>query len=262
VFAATVNEEFGFSGARAVARLWSPQADGLSAADRQVRDLFGGPPAAAVVAEPTELDIVTQHKGAVRWRTRVHGRACHSAFPERGDNAIHHAGRAIAAIESLSRELLTRNPGHPCGPPTLNLGTVRGGMGVNLVPDLVVLELERRVVPGESPQAARAEVIERIAAACGTARVEHDEPFLESAGLPAMAERTWFDRLVAAAAVRGIAPQQIAARYGTNASIYAAAGVPCMVFGPGSIAQAHTADEWIELSQVDSAADILAALVA
>ena len=261
VFSATVNEEFGFSGAKAIARLWSPQADGLSAADRQARDLCGALPVAAVVAEPTELDIVTQHKGAVRWRARVYGRACHSAFPERGDNAIHHAGRAILAIESLAAELLTRNPAHPCGPPTLNLGTVRGGMGVNLVPDMVVLELERRVVPGESPQAARAEVIERIAAACGSARIEHDEPFLESAGLPAMADRSWFDRLVAAAGGRGVTAKQIAARYGTNASIYAAAGVPSMVFGPGSIAQAHTADEWIELAQVDTAADILAALV-
>jgi acetylornithine deacetylase len=105
VFTATVNEEFGFSGARAVARLWGPAADGLSAMDRQARELCGGPPIAAVVAEPTELDIVTQHKGAVRWRVRVHGRACHSAFPERGDNAIHHAGRAIQAIEALAHDV-------------------------------------------------------------------------------------------------------------------------------------------------------------
>ena len=124
-------------------------------------------------------------------------------------------------------------------------------MGVNLVPDLVVLEIERRVVPGESPREARDEVI---------ARIEHDEPFLESAGLPAPDDGIWTDRLVAAAAVRGVVPRRIAARYGTNASIYSAAGVPSVVFGPGSIAQAHTADEWIDLAQVDAVADILAAL--
>ena len=131
-------------------------------------------------------------------------------------------------------------------------------MGVNLVPDLVVLELDRRVVPGESPLAARDEVIRRIAAACGDARIEHDEPFLESAGLAAPANRNWIDRLTAAALSQGITSRHVAARYGTNASIYAAAGVPSMVFGPGSIAQAHTADEWIDLAQVDTAADILA----
>jgi acetylornithine deacetylase len=133
---------------------------------------------------------------------------------------------------------------------------------VNLVPDLVVFELDRRVVPGESPQEARQEVIQRVAAACGSARIEHDAPFLESAGLPAMADRAWFDRLTASASRRGVTARQIAARYGTNASVFAAAGVPSLVFGPGSIAQAHTADEWIELAQVDTAADILAGTVA
>ena len=262
VFTATVNEEFGFSGAKAITRLWATPAAELAATDHAARDLLGSTPTAAVVAEPTQLDIVTQHKGAVRWRMRVHGVACHSAFPEQGENAIYPAGRAIGAIESLARELLARNPDHPCGPPTLNLGTIRGGTGVNLVPDSVVMELDRRVVPGESPEAARNEVIERIAAACGAARIEHDEPFLESAGLPAMVDRSWFDRLVAAAGRQGVASRQIAARYGTNASVFAAAGVPSVVFGPGAIAQAHTADEWIELAQVDTAADILAAMVA
>jgi len=262
VFTATVNEEFGFSGSKAITRLLTTPTAELTPPDRAARDLLGGPPAAAVVAEPTELDIVTQHKGAVRWRMRVHGVACHSAFPEQGDNAIYPAGRAIGAIESLAKELLTRHPDHPCGPPTLNLGTIHGGMGVNLVPDLVVFELDRRVVPGESPQAARDEVIARIAAACGKTRIEHDQPFLESAGLPAMADRTWFDRLTAAASRRGVASRQIAARYGTNASVFAAAGVPSLVFGPGSIAQAHTADEWIDLAQIDTAADILAGTVA
>ncbi|MFM8892244.1 MAG: M20 family metallopeptidase [Planctomycetia bacterium] len=262
VFSATVNEEFGFSGAKAVARLWATPEDELSEADRAARRLCGGPPVAAVVAEPTDLDLVTQHKGAVRWRMLVRGSACHSAFPERGENAIYPAGRAIGAIEQLARELLQRHADHPCGPPTLNLGTIRGGAGVNLVPDLVVLELERRVVPGESPEAAREEVIARIATACPDDRIEHAAPFLESAGLPAMADATWCDRLAAAAGRVGVEPRRLAARYGTNASVYAAAGVPSVVFGPGSILQAHTADEWIDLAQVDRAADILAGMVA
>jgi acetylornithine deacetylase/succinyl-diaminopimelate desuccinylase-like protein len=264
VFSATVNEEFGFSGARALARLWGDSA--AVPADAAARQLCGGRPVAAVVAEPTDLDLVMQHKGAVRWRIRVRGRACHSAFPERGSNAIYPAGRVILAIEALAAELLARQPDHPCGPPTLNLGTIRGGAGVNLVPDLAVLEVERRVLPGESPVAARDEVITRIAAACESATVEHDPPFLESAGLAdASADRAaaaWIESLAAAVRVGGAAGRRTAARYGTNASVFAEAGVPSVVFGPGSIAQAHTADEWIELAQVDAAAAALAATVA
>jgi acetylornithine deacetylase len=263
VFSATVNEEFGFSGARALARLWgdSPAAQ----SDAAARQLVGRRPDAAIVAEPTDLDLVVQHKGAVRWRIRVRGRACHSAFPEQGSNAIYPTGRVIQAIEALATELLARNPDHPCGPPTLNLGTIRGGAGVNLVPDLAVLEVERRVLPGESPVTARDEVIARIAAACGVAPVEHDPPFLESAGLAdASADRAaaaWIEALAAAARAGGAAARRTAARYGTNASVFAEAGVPSVVFGPGSIAQAHTADEWIELAQVDAAAAALAVTV-
>jgi len=261
VFAATVNEEFGFSGAKALARLWTTPPAGAPPTDAAARDLVGGRPAAAIVAEPTDLDLVTQHKGAVRWRIRIHGRACHSAFPERGENAIYHSGRAILAIEELARELLRRRPDQPCGPPTLSLGTIRGGAGVNLVPDLVVLEIDRRIVPGEAPREARDEVIRRIAAAAPGARIDHDEPFVESGGLPE-AESAIVVELAATAAALGVEASRTAARYGTNASIFAAAGVPSVVFGPGSIAQAHTADEWIDLDEVDQAATILARLIA
>jgi acetylornithine deacetylase len=266
VFSATVNEEFGFSGAKALARLWDTSAAAAApASDAVARDMVGGRPALAIVAEPTGLDLVVQHKGAIRWRARAYGQACHSAFPEQGRNAIYPAARAALAIESLAGELLGRHPGHACGPPTLNLGTIRGGAGVNLVPGSAVLEIERRVLPGECPLEARAEVMRRIASACGGARVEHDEPFLESAGLAdgtaAPAAAPWVAALERGARRQGAVAARAAARYGTNASVFAAAGVPSVVFGPGSIAQAHTADEWIDVAEVGKAAAILAALV-
>jgi acetylornithine deacetylase len=256
IFSATVNEEFGFSGAKALAQLWTTPDAGQPAGG-----LVKARPSAAIVAEPTDLDIVTQHKGAVRWRIRIHGRACHSAFPEQGENAIYPSGRVILAIEELARELLRRRPEQPCGPPTLSLGTIRGGTGVNLVPDLVVLEIDRRIVPGESPSEARDEVIRRIATAAPGARIEHEQPFVESAGLPEADAAACAKAIEAAAAVCGVETRRTAARYGTNASIFAAAGVPSVVFGPGSIAQAHTADEWIDLEEVDQAANILCGVV-
>lgn len=267
LFTATVNEEFGFSGARAIASLWSG-AGVVRPGDGPARDLVGPRPVAGIVAEPTGLDVVGMHKGAVRWRIRVGGRACHSAFPERGDNAIYPAARASLAIEALARELLTRAPDHPCGPPTISLGTIRGGSGVNLVPDSVLLELDRRLVPGECPREARDEVIRRIADACPGAAIEHEEPFVEHNGLPSggaetlLAGRPLAERLVEAVGAHGHPSVVRAARYGTNASVYAAAGVPTVVFGPGSIDQAHTADEWIEISEVETAATAFVAAMA
>jgi acetylornithine deacetylase len=262
VLAATVGEEFGFLGALALAPLW--HGPGRAAGDDAVREFLGSKPVLAVVAEPTELDLVVSHKGSMKWRMRVHGRACHGAFPEKGINALYSAARAALAIEELSRELLTRHPDHPCGPPTLSLGTLRGGTGVNLVPDLAVLELERRLLPEENPAEARAEMIAKIAEACGDARIEHDAPFSDTYGLPDdttdPAAAPWVTAVERAARVRG-AGERTAARYGTNAGVYAAAGVPSIVFGPGSIAQAHTADEWIDLGQLTAATDILVDVV-
>jgi acetylornithine deacetylase/succinyl-diaminopimelate desuccinylase-like protein len=272
VLTATVNEEFGFSGALAVTRLWKASGDSPepAAGDGAARSLLslmsfmGGRPAVAFVAEPTELDLVVAHKGSLKWRVRVHGRACHGAFPERGENALYAAGRAVLAIESLAAELLARHADHPCGPPTLSLGTLHGGTGVNLVPDLAVLELERRLLPGESAAAARDEIVARIAAACPGVRIEHEPPFNDAYGLPdgtaAPAAAPWVEALAAAAGQRGRG-RRTAARYGTNAGVYAAAGVPSVVFGPGSIAQAHTADEWIDLDELAAAVDVLVAVV-
>jgi len=261
VLAATVNEEFGFSGALAVTSVW----DAAAERDAAAAELLGRRPDLAIVAEPTGLDLVVTHKGSLKWRVRVHGRACHGAFPELGENALYTAGRVALTIEDLARELGARHPNHPCGPPTLSLGTLHGGSGVNLVPDLAILEVERRILPEESAAEARQEVIDRIAAACPGARIDHDEPFNEAYGLAdgteAPTAAAWVEAVARAAMPAG-GGRRTAARYGTNAGVYAAAGVPSIVFGPGSIEQAHTADEWIDLAQLLAATDILTATVA
>lgn len=259
LFAATINEEFGFSGAKALSSLW-----GTSASASPLKQFVGSVPDAAIVAEPTELNIITQHKGAVRWQVRIHGTASHSSFPEHGKNAIYRAGHVILAVESLAADLTSKNKDNPCGPPTVSIGTVQGGVGVNLVPDLVVLEIERRVLPEEIPSEARADVVDRIRSEYDDPAVEHITPFLESGGLSHQNpdSKCVTESLSSAARLVGYSPQCCAARYGTNASIYASVGIPSVVFGPGSIDQAHTADEWIELKQIDQAISTLVATVA
>ncbi len=249
VLACTVNEEFGFSGARRLADSWrSPETDAF----------LPRAPDACIVAEPTDLNVVVAHKGAVRWRMRTSGRAAHSSQPERGDNAIYKAGRLIQALEQYQGEIVG-DLAHDdlCGRPTLVVSTIRGGVGINLVPEQCMLEIDRRLVPGESPTQARKHLIDWLASRADLDfPIQHDEPFMVSAGLARDKNAGLAGQLAAHAAAFG-GGGQLGVPYGTDAESISAAGVPTVVFGPGSITQAHTADEWIELAEVEQAAEIL-----
>ncbi|MFO0867504.1 MAG: M20 family metallopeptidase [Pirellulales bacterium] len=249
LMACSVNEEHGFYGARELAELWkSPQPGSL----------LPRTPDAVVVAEPTLLNVVVAHKGTVRWRCRTGGRAAHSSRPEQGDNAIYHMGRVVAALEAYAREVtpgLTRH--RLVGTPTLSVGVISGGISVNTVPDDCYIEIDRRVIPGEDPYVARAQVIDYVAAhvPAGTP-VRHEDPFIAGRGLSDDANGALAARLGAAAKPYGGGlPQGVP--YGTNAPAYAAAGAPTVVFGPGSIDQAHTCDEWVEVAQLEAAGQVL-----
>ncbi|HEY2573335.1 MAG TPA: M20/M25/M40 family metallo-hydrolase, partial [Verrucomicrobiaceae bacterium] len=102
----------------------------------------------AVVAEPTELRCVIATKGVLRWRMRVRGRAAHSSRPQLGVNAIHHMARIILELEADAQRLTAQS--HPLlGTATCNVGVIRGGVQVNFVPDECMIEIDRRLLPGE-----------------------------------------------------------------------------------------------------------------
>ena len=103
----------------------------------------------AVVAEPTSLNLVHCHKGALRWKIRTRGLACHSSTPHQGVNAIYRMGHVLQALESFAGTL-SRAAGHPIlGPPSLSVGRIEGGQSVNIVPDWCEIEVDRRLLPGE-----------------------------------------------------------------------------------------------------------------
>jgi acetylornithine deacetylase len=211
---------------------------------------------AALVAEPTNLDIVNCHKGLVRWRISTAGRACHSSEPEQGISAIHRMAAVLIAIEQYA-EWLRTSPADPVlGPATINVGRITGGSSVNAVPDWCTIEIDRRMLPGEDGRRAQREMEEYIKQTVPF-QVSMEKPWTS---LPALSSEQ-SERLVeqlgpiinavtGGAQVRGVA-------FGTDASTIATAGIPAVVFGPGDIAQAHTSDEWIELEQVEKAAEIL-----
>ena len=249
VIACTVNEEHGYTGASHLANLWQQGSDGLTS----------GLPSAVIVAEPTELDVVVAHKGVVRWRCRTHGRAAHSSMPQAGENAIYRMTRVIGALENYATEVAPRLPGHPlCGSPTLSVGVISGGISVNTVPASCVIEIDRRVIPGENAMAARQQVIDHIRASVGdVAWIEHDLPYISSNGLKDVNNQAIANRLSEVAAKHGGAGRKVGVPFGTDATAYDEIPVPSVVFGPGNIAQAHTADEWIATDQLEAATEIL-----
>ncbi len=213
----------------------------------------------AVIGEPTGLDVVAAHKGAVRWKMVTRGRSAHSSTPEKGSNAIVKMATVICALEErLIPELRRRT--HPLvGSPTLSVGRIDGGLQVNVVPDRCTIELDRRLLPGETWDTVRGEleaVLAPIRAADPELELVIEEPF-QALGSMEVALNAPIVRLAQEAVrridgehpVRGVA-------YGTDGAEFSAAGIPCVVLGPGDIAQAHTATEYVEIQQVVKAAAI------
>jgi acetylornithine deacetylase len=265
VLACTVNEEHGFTGALHWAETYSGRSpdSGQSpeklAAVKARSKLLPRVPDACIVAEPTQLDVVVAHKGAVRWRATTRGIATHSSQPHLGDNAIYHMARVLSAFERYSREVVPGLGKHAlCGQPTLSVGLIAGGISVNTVPDRCTIEIDRRVLPGEDPQSALAHCLHYLETHVSPAApVVHETPFMLTRGLGDGANAGLAERLGAAIRRHGGSGQAVGVPYGTDAPHFAATGCPTVVFGPGSINQAHTADEWLEVAQLKTAAEIL-----
>jgi acetylornithine deacetylase/succinyl-diaminopimelate desuccinylase family protein len=212
----------------------------------------------AVVAEPTQLNIVHAHKGVARWHLTATGRSCHSSSPEQGTNAIYRMGRLLTGIEKYAEHLRTTTVDALLGPATLSVGRIEGGTSVNTVPDRCRIEIDRRLVRGEVAEQAPVQLKEYLLKEAGI-----DFPFDCPApwmGKSALSPEGT-EKLIA---LLGEAINQVrgshrvhAVPYGTDASTLADAGIPSVVFGPGDIAKAHTVDEWVPLDEVEQAAEIL-----
>ncbi len=238
VFAATCDEE---NGGRGVRRL----------IEHGVKADF------AVVAEPTDLKLVHRHKGIVRANITMHGKAAHSSTPELGDNAIYRMNRVLRQLETHAEKLAAATPDHALGTPTLAVVTIHGGTASNIIPDACAIQIDRRLLPGEDGSKVRKaleDLIQSCVVAGGKVTVEWTQnyPPLDTDCFLRDAK----DLEAATRSVTGTMEHGVA-HYGTHAGFYAQAGIPGFVFGPGSIANAHTADESIDLQQVVTGAEIL-----
>lgn len=241
------DEEFTAKGAISLAAGWQAHPG---------ESLFSSKPDLCVVAEPTDLDVVVAHLGVVRWKLRTVGRACHSSRPHEGRNAIYQMAELLTLVRQFANELPELVGRHPlCNVPTLSVGRIDGGVSVNIVPAECEIEIDRRLIPGEDSEAVIQQLEDYL-------RERTDVPFemsLPWVNASALSDETngpLSNRLLAEIAEVAGPHQRVGAWYGTNAASFSAVGVPCVVFGPGSIAQAHTSDEWLEVEQLNQAAEI------
>jgi|LSQX01.2.fsa_nt_gb acetylornithine deacetylase len=212
-----------------------------------------GPVHCAVVGEPSKLRVVVAHKGALRTRVTTRGVSAHSSSPDNGVNAIYRMARAVLALEQLADSLRERTAHPLVGKPTLSVGTIAGGMAVNIVPELCQIMVDRRLIPGETPDGAFGE----IAAALDGILEPGDDLTPTLKDWPVETDRDAAIVEIVRSAVRAIGgedePEGVP--YCTDGCDFAERGVPLVVFGPGDIAQAHTAGEWVEIAQVEAAVD-------
>jgi acetylornithine deacetylase/succinyl-diaminopimelate desuccinylase-like protein len=233
VFAGLVDEEHGQSGSRALA------ASGFKA------DL-------AIVGEPTGLRVVTAHKGNLWLRFQTRGRSAHGARPELGRNAIHAMARVVDLLETRYAASLRHRRHIILGRPTVSVGVISGGTQANIVPDLCSILADRRTLPGETEQSVRKEIASLF-------RTHGLEVSMIDEKLGACLPLETDIRTPLVAQFMNCIGQEgpLGVDYFCDASVLSQVGIPSVVFGPGDIAQAHTADEWVSLAQLDRARVVL-----
>lgn len=227
IFIGLVDEENGQSGSRYLA------------AKKFKADL-------AIVGEPTRLVLATAHKGSVWLEVETRGKSAHGATPWFGDNATHSMAHVVDALQTDYAAQL-RKKKHPLlGHGTVSVGTIHGGTQTNIVPDHCVIGVDRRTLPGETETATRLAMGTFLRSRKLNAKVSN----VKLKPCPALETD---ERLPLVKQFLGSIGQKRAAglHYFCDAAVLGNGGIPSVVFGPGDIAQAHTADEWIEISQLE-----------
>ena len=206
----------------------------------------------AIVGEPTRLQVVTAHKGSLWLQLETRGKAAHGATPQFGQNAVHEMARIVDMLETDYAARLRRRRHPLLGTATVNVGMISGGAQPNIVPDRCVITIDRRTLPGETEMSVRREIAallraKRLSAKISSTKFAPCLPLETSSKLPLVRQ---FLRSVGQTRPAGV-------DFFCDAAVLSAGGIPSVVFGPGDIAQAHTADEWILLDSLERGKNLL-----
>lgn len=214
---------------------------------------------ACIVTEPTRLAIAPAHKGFTWTEAVFTGRAAHGSRYDVGVDAIRHAGLLLAELDRLEREDLVRHTHPLLGHASLHAATISGGSGWSTYPDQCLLAVERRTVPGESPDDAIAEMERALS------RVTASTPGMRGAVRHVFSQ--WPSDVApdapvvrALASAIGSAGERVAIEglsAWTDAALLNAAGIPAICYGPGDISLAHSATEWVAEAEITRATAVL-----
>ena len=206
----------------------------------------------AIVGEPTKLQVVTAHKGSLWLQLETRGRAAHGATPQLGKNAVQEMARIVEILETDYAAQLRRRKHKLLGHATVNVGQISGGTQPNIVPDRCTITIDRRTLPGETEVGVRREIAAWLRAKGLAAKIFNAKlaPALALETDPKLPLVRQFFQSAGQSKPVGV-------DYFCDAAVLAAGGIPSVVFGPGDIAQAHTADEWISLAQLERGKNLL-----
>ena len=209
-----------------------------------------------IVGEPTNMAMVVAHKGIAVYRCRVHGKSAHSSLTMQGVNAISYASRLIGYVDMLAEEISGRDDNDALFDvpySTLSVGTIRGGTATNIVPNLCEFTFDYRNLPHMTQddilvpiQAKVAELSAQMQARAPETGIE----LLQEESVPAMTDNDSAELQALIAALTGDDERHKVA-YATEGGQFTNAGIPTIICGPGSIEQAHKADEYVALSEIE-----------
>ncbi|WP_249975547.1 acetylornithine deacetylase [Vreelandella olivaria] len=213
------------------------------------------PPVACIVGEPTELKPIVGHKGKLAMRCHVRGAPCHSAYAPKGVNAIEYASQLIVKLTAMGIELRNKPSDHRFDPPftTVQTGTISGGNALNIVPAECRFDWEVRTLPGVDGEQICNELkhyayqeVEPLMRAVQADTGIHFEPLQNYPGL--LLDQN--DSLAKFIALLARSSDFSTVAFGTEGGLFHQAGIPTVICGPGSMAQGHKPDEFIEITQL------------
>jgi acetylornithine deacetylase len=219
---------------------------------------------AAIVTEPTEMQVAVAHRGFVHLEVEVHGRAAHGSRPHLGIDAIAKMGRVLVGIEELDRRLRATPTHARVGSGSVHASLIEGGQEFSSYPARCILQAERRTIPGETVELAEQELREIVSRggegdpdfAADVRAPIFSEPFevAEDAEIVQVVRRR-------AASVLGAEPELVGVSFWADSALLAAAGIPTVLFGPIGEG-AHAEVEWVDIASLEHCAETYAAVSA
>lgn len=229
-----------------------------------IEDLLrnGPAPSAAIIGEPTDLRIIEAHKGCYEYTTTISGLEGHGSAPNRGVNAVEYGVRFISRLMEISRELEAMAPdSSPYDPPhtTVSVGAIAGGTARNIVAGACRFDWEMRPVRRSDAEYAILSIGTYSQALVSEMRERHPEAAITTETVGAVDGLEKVPSSPAVALVQELTGDRATdvVSFGTEAGLYQEAGIPSVVYGPGSIEVAHRPDEYIEIVQLERCLDML-----